>query len=108
MNHVWIMSGYDDDSWMNDEWIINNDEWLSHNSIMIYPWYMVFWIMSDDDADSWMNHWWFMSDEDNDDLWTNVEWIMYHVGIRMIHKWRMSELWIMIHDCLMDWLIIHD
>ena len=37
MNHVWIMSGYDDDSWMNDEWIINNDEWLSHNSIMIYP-----------------------------------------------------------------------
>ena len=56
MNHVWIMSAYDDDSWMNDEWIINNDEWLSHNSIMIYPWFMVFWIMSDDDADSWMNY----------------------------------------------------
>ena len=47
MNHVWIMSGYDDDSWMNDEWIINNGEWLSHNSIMIYPWYMVYesWVM---------------------------------------------------------------
>ena len=51
----WIMSNDDSVSWMNDKWIINNDEWLSHNSIMIYPWYMVFWIMSDDDADSWMN-----------------------------------------------------
>ena len=83
---------------------------MTHDPIMIHDSPMIFgsWIMSDDDADSWMNHWWFMSDEDNDDLWTNVEWIMYHVGIMMIHKWRMSELWIMIHDCLMDWLIIHD